>query len=86
MMVNYNGFKDVVDSIGGIDVEVSEELQDSCKLDPSGWCIMEPGGLTHMNGGTALWYSRSRLTTSDFDRNRRAQEVVMAIFKKSSQP
>ena len=82
MMVNYNGFKDVVDSIGGIDVEVSEELQDSCQLDPSGWCILEPG-LTHMNGGTALWYSRSRLTTSDFDRNRRAQEVVMAIFKKA---
>lgn len=36
-----------------------------------------------MDGNTALWYSRSRLTTSDFDRNRRAQEVVMAIFKKA---
>lgn len=36
-----------------------------------------------MDGGTALWYSRSRMTTSDFDRNRRAQEVVMAIFKKA---
>jgi anionic cell wall polymer biosynthesis LytR-Cps2A-Psr (LCP) family protein len=74
MMVNYNGFKDVVNSLDGIDVEVTQELQDSCKLDPSGWCIMKPG-MTHMDGGTALWYSRSRLTTSDFDRNRRAQDV-----------
>jgi LCP family protein required for cell wall assembly len=82
MMVNYNGFKDVVDSIGGIDVIVSEELQDSCQTDPSGWCVIQPGEL-HMAGNTALWYSRSRLTTSDFDRNRRAQEVVMAIFKKA---
>ncbi len=82
MMVNYNGFKDVVNSLDGIDVEVSEELQDSCQSDPSGWCVIEPGPL-HMDGGTALWYSRSRLTTSDFDRNRRAQEVVQAIFKKA---
>ncbi|HOG58885.1 MAG TPA: LCP family protein [Anaerolineaceae bacterium] len=82
MMVNYNGFKDVVNSLDGIDVEVTQELQDSCKLDPSGWCIMEPG-VVHMDGGTALWYSRSRLTTSDFDRNRRAQDVVKAIYRKA---
>ncbi|MFZ3150419.1 MAG: LCP family protein [Anaerolineaceae bacterium] len=81
MMVNYNGFKDVIDSLGGIDVTVTQELQDSCSTDPSGWCILEPGE-THMDGSTALWYSRSRLTTSDFDRNRRAQEVVQAIFQK----
>jgi anionic cell wall polymer biosynthesis LytR-Cps2A-Psr (LCP) family protein len=36
-----------------------------------------------MNGGEALWYARSRKTTSDFDRNRRAQDVVMAIFSKA---
>jgi anionic cell wall polymer biosynthesis LytR-Cps2A-Psr (LCP) family protein len=36
-----------------------------------------------MDGDMALWYSRSRLTSSDFDRNRRAQEVVKAIFTKA---
>ena len=82
MMVNYNGFKDVVDSIGGIDVEVTERLQDTCGEYLSQYCVFEPG-MTHMDGGTALFYSRSRLTTSDFDRNRRAQDVVMAIFKKA---
>ncbi len=82
MMVNYNGFKDVVNSLDGIDVEVAEELQDSCQMDPSGWCVIEPGTV-HMDGGTALWYSRSRLTTSDFDRNRRAQEVVQGIFRRA---
>ena len=82
MMVNYNGFKDVVNSLGGIEVNVTEELQDACQTDPSGWCILEPGE-THMDGGQALWYARSRKTTSDFDRNRRAQDVVMAIFHKA---
>jgi len=85
MMVNYNGFKDVVSSLDGIDVEVTQELQDSCKLDPSGWCVLKPG-MVHMDGGTALWYSRSRLTTSDFDRNRRAQEVARAIAQKITAP
>lgn len=82
MMVNYNGFKDVVNSLGGIDVNVTEELQDACETNPSGWCVIEPGE-THMDGGQALWYSRSRKTTSDFDRNRRAQDVVLAIFRKA---
>jgi LCP family protein required for cell wall assembly len=82
MMVNYNGFKDVVDSIDGIDVEVTQTLQDSCGEWLSQWCVFEPG-LTHMDGSTALFYARSRLTTSDFDRNRRAQDVVTAIFKKA---
>ena len=35
-----------------------------------------------MNGETALWYVRSRYTTSDFDRMRRSQEILEAIFKK----
>jgi len=82
MMVNYNSFKDVVNSLGGIEVNVTEELQDVCETDPSGWCILESGE-THMDGGQALWYARSRKTTSDFDRNRRAQDVVVAIFHKA---
>jgi anionic cell wall polymer biosynthesis LytR-Cps2A-Psr (LCP) family protein len=35
-----------------------------------------------MDGATALWYVRSRYSTSDFDRTRRAQEVIKAtLFK-----
>lgn len=82
MMVNFNGFVDVIESLGGIDVEVTAELQDNCFISPTGWCTISPG-MMHMDGQTALWYSRSRLTTSDFDRNRRAQEVVKAGFKKA---
>jgi len=82
MMVNYKGFRQVIDSLDGIDVEVTQELQDSCGANASKWCVIEPG-IVHMDGDMALWYSRSRLTTSDFDRNRRAQEVVKAIFDKA---
>ncbi len=37
-------------------------------------------GLVHMDGDLALWYARSRLESSDFDRGRRQQEVLRAIF------
>jgi anionic cell wall polymer biosynthesis LytR-Cps2A-Psr (LCP) family protein len=35
-----------------------------------------------MDGQTALWYVRSRYSTSDFDRTRRSQEVALGIFYK----
>ena len=35
-----------------------------------------------MDGETALWYVRSRYSSSDFDRGRRQQEVIVAAFDK----
>ena len=35
-----------------------------------------------MDAETALWYVRSRYTSSDFDRTRRQQEVVSAIVRR----
>ena len=74
VMVNFNGFIQGVDSLGGLDIEVPEPL-----ADPYGYV---PDGLVHMDGLTALWYVRSRLTTSDFDRARRQQDVLVAVFMK----
>lgn len=81
-MVNFNAFEAVVNSIDGIDVEVTQRFEDGCFLNEKRWCILE-AGTTHMNGEWALWYSRARYSTSDFDRNRRAQDVVQAIAKKA---
>jgi len=74
VMVNFNGFVEGVDSLGGLDIEVSEPL-----ADPYGYVR---DGLVHMDGLTALWYVRSRLTTSDFDRARRQQDVLVTLFMK----
>jgi hypothetical protein len=43
---------------------------------------MEPG-LYHMDGETALWYARSRKTTSVFSRERRQQQVLEALWRKA---
>ena len=43
-----------------------------------GWYQVKKGTV-HMDGDTALWYVRSRYTSSDVDRLRRAQEVIQAV-------
>jgi LCP family protein required for cell wall assembly len=81
VMVDFNGFKNVINNLGGIDVYASQNLTDTCAtwINASGYCSAGPG-LVHMNGELALWYARSRYSTSDIDRARRAQEVGEAIF------
>ncbi|NIR66240.1 MAG: LytR family transcriptional regulator, partial [candidate division Zixibacteria bacterium] len=66
-----------IDSLGGIDVEAQYTLTDH--RDGYGTFTVY-AGTTHMDGDTALWYVRSRKTSSDFDRARRQQEVLKAIF------
>jgi len=83
VLVDFNGFKAVIDGLGGIDVQAAQNLSDSCAswIDPNGWCSVGPG-VVHMDGEVALWYARSRYSTSDIDRARRSQEVIQAIFNR----
>jgi polyisoprenyl-teichoic acid--peptidoglycan teichoic acid transferase len=83
VMTNFQGFKGIIDTLGGIDVYASKSLSDTCDLPQKvkGYCSVNPGWV-HMDAATALWYVRARHTTSDYDRNRREQEVIQAIFTK----
>lgn len=85
LRVNFSGFKEVVDAIGGIDIYVKEDLYDPLYPADDGLgnkALYIKKGSQHMDGATALRYSRSRETTSDFDRARRQQEVIAAIKTK----
>jgi LCP family protein required for cell wall assembly len=83
VMTNFNGFVDFINNRGGIDVEVGQELTDRCDIQQNvgGSCTVTPGTV-HMDGAMALWYVRSRHTTSDLDRLRREQEVIFALVRK----
>lgn len=84
MITNFNGFISIVDTLGGIDVNAASALNDLCILPQAvnDYCYI-PAGMNHLNGRTALWYVRSRHASNDFDRTRRAQEVLVAIFQKA---
>lgn len=73
-LVNFDAFKQAVDNLGGIDVQVGKALAE-------GDYYVKPG-LVHMDGEKALWYVRSRYTTSDFERMVRQQEVMVALFQR----
>ena len=92
-MVEFDGFRQIVDTLGGVDVPVSCSYTDWRLIDPSfnpeieaNWHLYTTGpGLVHMDGDLALWYARSRQRSSDFDRGRRQQEVLRAIFTQALQ-
>ncbi len=78
-LINFRSFKRVVDDLGGLEVKVGQPLYD--KYPGKGW-ITIPKGKVHMDADMALWYVRSRKTSNDFARNRRQQEVLLALFEK----
>ncbi|KUK46464.1 MAG: LytR family transcriptional protein [Anaerolinea thermophila] len=83
MMTNFNGFLSIIDNLGGIEINAAQNLTDRCDLSYAhgSTCSVGPG-LATMDSETALWYVRSRYTSDDFDRTRRAQEVILGILKK----
>jgi polyisoprenyl-teichoic acid--peptidoglycan teichoic acid transferase len=78
-MIHLNGFAGLIDALGGVDVQVARNHTDE-RTGYGNYTVY--AGTVHMDGETALWYVRSRKTTSDFDRTRRQQEVVNAIVRR----
>ncbi|TMD25024.1 MAG: LytR family transcriptional regulator [Chloroflexi bacterium] len=80
--VDFKAFRDVVDALGGVQINVPTVLDDSRY--PRG----ESAGMMHIHfnsgwqqfdGERALEYARSRESTSDFDRSRRQQLIMLAV-------
>lgn len=92
--VNFDRFRDLIDSVGGIDVDVPAPIlanQFDCPYSAArcrtwdGWRFEK--GRQHMNGQRALIYSRIRknrldASETDLDRARRQQQVVQATADK----
>jgi LCP family protein required for cell wall assembly len=76
LKIDFDGFEEIVDILGGVEVCVDKSINDS----QHGTYI--PTGCQQMNGSQALAYARSRYTTSDFDRSQRQQKLIFAIKNK----
>src|SRR4029077_18627625 len=81
--VNFVGFQKVVDALGGVTVNVQIPVLDDNFPEPGNRRerLYVPAGVQHMTGGQALEYSRSRKSTSDFDRGARQQRVLVSLRK-----
>ncbi|MBU0491128.1 MAG: LCP family protein [Chloroflexi bacterium] len=79
--VDFNGFVDIVETVGGVTVDVEKPVKDDeYPVGNRGMMrIYIPAGLQHMGGETALEYARSRHGDSVIQRARRAQQVLLAL-------
>jgi LCP family protein required for cell wall assembly len=91
--VDFTAFRQAVDSVGGVDVNVPRSFTDTQY--PHGECdqgdcayetVHFDAGMQHMDGSTALIFARSRHGDngegSDFARSRRQQLVIAALKQK----
>ncbi len=79
--VDFEGFQTLVDQLGGVDIQVEQDIYDSAFPDGDGGVktIEISSGLQHLDGETALQYARSRHASSDFDRATRQQRLILAM-------
>lgn len=79
--VNFEGFKQVVDAVGGVTINVQVPVVDDAFPGSTGRAqrLYIPSGLQHMDGEQALRYARSRHTSTDFDRGARQQRVLLSL-------
>jgi len=86
VVIDFDGFKEIVNILGGIDIKVEKDIYDYEYPSPDergvSPFILKKGDY-HMDGDLALKYARSRKSTSDFDRARRQQQVLLAIKEKA---
>jgi polyisoprenyl-teichoic acid--peptidoglycan teichoic acid transferase len=93
--VDFDRFRELIDSVGGIDVDVPRPILSNrfdCPYATSARCRAWKGwrferGKQHMNGSRALVYSRIRensldASETDLDRARRQQQVIQATANK----
>lgn len=83
--IDFGGFEQLVDELGGVVVEVDKDLYDEkYPTSDKGYETLDiKAGTYTMDGAMALKYARSRESTSDFDRARRQQKLIMAIRSKA---
>jgi len=85
VVVDFAGFKQTIDALGGVDVDVPKRIvDDAYPTEDFGieLLVIEPGP-THMDGELALKYVRTRHPDSDFGRLQRQQQVMLAARDKA---
>lgn len=81
--VDFHAFVDVVDAIGGIDVNVPYEFKESNSMDKRDAIHLLAGEQT-VDGEEALALARTRKLDNDIERGKRQMEIINAVAKKAA--
>jgi LCP family protein required for cell wall assembly len=86
VLVDFTGFRQLVDAMGGITVNVNVPVaingQTDAGIPPTGY--IQPGPDQHLDGFHALWYARGRYGADDYQRMSRQRCVVNAIIDEAN--
>ena len=80
-LVRFDSFVTLIDTIGGVDVDVLNEIDDPRFPDGQGGYdpLSIPAGQQHLDGALALRYARTRVVPAEgFDRTFRQRQIVLA--------
>lgn len=89
VQVDMESFRDVIEALGGAVVDVQIPVYDARYGSDDGRGTLKlyiPPGVHRMNGAEALAYSRSRHTSSDFDRSSRQMRMISALRTQADIP
>jgi LCP family protein required for cell wall assembly len=82
VLVDFTGFRELIDAIGGITVNVNVPVaingQTDAGIPPTGY--IQPGPHQHLDGFHALWYARGRYGSDDYQRMSRQRCVISAVI------
>ncbi|WP_374457924.1 LCP family protein [Nocardioides sp.] len=81
-MVNLQGFKDLVDAVGGVELNVRQKIPVGLPSD-SYFHYIEPGTRT-LSGVDTLWFARARYDSDDYSRMARQKCVMSAMLQQVS--
>lgn len=94
VLVNFQAFANLVDAVGGVDLELSNEEVKWVNAYLNEYNLLEGrdittdyldeslSGVIHLNGPQALAYCRNRYIGTDFERTNRQRKVISAIVEK----
>ncbi|MFA5004177.1 MAG: LCP family protein [Candidatus Saccharimonadales bacterium] len=83
MLVDFQAFRQAIDTVGGVPVDVKSQLYDpTMAWENHNNPVLAAAGLQDMDGKEALLYARSRETSSDFARTERQRQILLALKDK----
>lgn len=86
VLTNFAGFKDIIDTLGGITIDVEKDMKYETGDKEDGYIDLK-AGVQELDGSKALQYARFRNDASaDIGRTARQQKVLTAVSKKMLEP
>ena len=83
VLIDTKGFPGIVDAIGGVDIDVDEDMHYSDPYDDNGGLVINIAkGKQHMDGAKAIQYVRYRDEQGDIGRIKRQQKFIAAMYDK----